>query len=207
MPPPGRSSKTSEISRDLPLLLCSLFLRRRSFRLRRRSLQEPPLLRVSTIGETSVQPARQLARPFRPHRRPRTRSQFLEFHNGCSVFTLARASLLLTDRSLFSAVLQVDLVGGYYDAGDHVKFGLPMAFTITMLSWSVIEYRREIESAGELEHAFEAIKWGTDYFIKAHTSPNVLWAEVRISFSIYHNFVIIFIIESNHIPLTENQSE
>lgn len=72
----------------------------------------------------------------------------------------------------------VDLVGGYYDAGDHVKFGLPMAFTVTMLSWSVIEYGDHIAGAGELEHALEAIKWGTDYFIKAHTSPNVLWAEV-----------------------------
>ncbi|KAL1812924.1 hypothetical protein ACET3Z_022989 [Daucus carota] len=73
---------------------------------------------------------------------------------------------------------QVDLVGGYHDAGDHVKFGLPMAFTVTMLSWGVIEYGEEIASAAELEHALEAIKWGTDYFIKAHTSPNVLWAEV-----------------------------
>ncbi|KAG6722211.1 hypothetical protein I3842_03G149200 [Carya illinoinensis] len=72
----------------------------------------------------------------------------------------------------------VDLVGGYYDAGDHVKFGLPMAFTVTMLSWGVIEYRQQIAVAGELEHAMEAIKWGTDYFIKAHTNPNVLWAEV-----------------------------
>ncbi|KAM7492373.1 hypothetical protein LguiA_035294 [Lonicera macranthoides] len=72
----------------------------------------------------------------------------------------------------------VDLVGGYYDAGDHVKFGLPMAFTVTMLSWSVIEYGEQIAGAGEFEHALEAIKWGTDYFIKAHTSPNVLWAEV-----------------------------
>ncbi|KAE9596248.1 hypothetical protein Lal_00048765 [Lupinus albus] len=72
----------------------------------------------------------------------------------------------------------VDLVGGYYDAGDHVKFGLPMAFTVTMLSWGAIEYWQEIEDAGELEHTMEAIKWGTDYFIKAHTSPNVLWAEV-----------------------------
>uniref|UniRef100_A0A7N0ZXD2 Endoglucanase n=1 Tax=Kalanchoe fedtschenkoi TaxID=63787 RepID=A0A7N0ZXD2_KALFE len=72
----------------------------------------------------------------------------------------------------------VDLVGGYYDAGDHVKFGLPMAFTITMLSWSVLEYSDEIAGAGEMGHALEAIKWGTDYFIKAHTSPNVLWAEV-----------------------------
>ncbi|EXC27256.1 Endoglucanase 11 [Morus notabilis] len=72
----------------------------------------------------------------------------------------------------------VDLVGGYYDAGDHVKFGLPMAFTVTMLSWGVMEYRQQIADAGELRHALEAIKWGTDYFIKAHTSPNVLWAEV-----------------------------
>lgn len=72
----------------------------------------------------------------------------------------------------------VDLVGGYYDAGDHVKFGLPMAFTITMLSWSVIEYGEQIAAAGESGHALEAIKWGTDYFIKAHTHPNVLWAEV-----------------------------
>ncbi|GLT57521.1 hypothetical protein SLA2020_304870 [Shorea laevis] len=72
----------------------------------------------------------------------------------------------------------VDLVGGYYDAGDNVKFGLPMAFTITMLSWSVIEYGDEIAFAGEYHHALEAIKWGTDYFIKAHTHPNVLWAQV-----------------------------
>ncbi|KAF8414149.1 hypothetical protein HHK36_002148 [Tetracentron sinense] len=72
----------------------------------------------------------------------------------------------------------VDLVGGYYDAGDHVKFGLPMAFTVTMLSWGVIEYGEQIAGAGEYEHALEAIKWGTDYFVKAHTNPNVLWAEV-----------------------------
>jgi hypothetical protein len=78
----------------------------------------------------------------------------------------------------------VDLVGGYYDAGDHVKFGLPMAFTVTMLSWTVIEFQHQIAVAGELEHALEAIKWGTDYFIKAHTSPNVLWAEVSYIASI-----------------------
>ncbi|KAI4307966.1 hypothetical protein L6164_031090 [Bauhinia variegata] len=72
----------------------------------------------------------------------------------------------------------VDLVGGYYDAGDNVKFGLPMAFTVTLLSWAVIEYGGEIAGAGEYAHALEAIKWGTDYFIKAHTHPDVLWAEV-----------------------------
>ncbi|XP_008239042.1 PREDICTED: endoglucanase 6 [Prunus mume] len=72
----------------------------------------------------------------------------------------------------------VDLVGGYYDAGDNVKFGLPMAFTVTMMSWSIIEYGKQMAASGELAHAMEAVKWGTDYFIKAHPEPYVLYGEV-----------------------------
>ncbi|EOX99137.1 Glycosyl hydrolase 9C1 isoform 2 [Theobroma cacao] len=72
----------------------------------------------------------------------------------------------------------VDLVGGYYDAGDHVKFGLPMAFSVTMLAWGTIEYRREITNLNQMRHTLWAIRWGTDYFIKAHTQPNVLWGQV-----------------------------
>ncbi|KAK1582550.1 hypothetical protein Q3G72_016165 [Acer saccharum] len=69
---------------------------------------------------------------------------------------------------------RVDLVGGYYDAGDNVKFGFPMAFTITMLSWSTVEFRSQLEAKKELSNALDAIKWGTDYFIKAHPQPDVL---------------------------------
>ncbi|KAJ6423822.1 hypothetical protein OIU84_024738 [Salix udensis] len=58
----------------------------------------------------------------------------------------------------------VDLVGGYYDAGDNVKFGLPMAFTITMLSWSVIEYSEQISDAGEYGHALEVGDGDTDHY-------------------------------------------
>ena len=76
--------------------------------------------------------------------------------------------------------MQIDLTGGYYDAGDNVKYGLPMAFTVTMLSWNVIQYRHQLQNAGELEYALEAIKWGTDYFIKAHPEPEILWGEVSI---------------------------
>jgi len=42
----------------------------------------------------------------------------------------------------------VDLTGGYYDAGDNVKYGLPMAFTVTTLSWAAISYRSELQAAG-----------------------------------------------------------
>ncbi|KAE8782603.1 Endoglucanase 7 [Hordeum vulgare] len=71
----------------------------------------------------------------------------------------------------------MDLVGGYYNASDHVKFGLPMAFTVTILSWSLLEYGGNVAAIGELAHSLEYIKWGTDYFIKAHTKPDELWAE------------------------------
>lgn len=63
-----------------------------------------------------------------------------------------------------------DLVGGYYDAGDAIKFNFPASFAMTMLSWSVIEYSGKYEAAGELNHVKEIIKWGTDYFLKTFNS-------------------------------------
>ncbi|KAF5450082.1 hypothetical protein F2P56_030460 [Juglans regia] len=72
----------------------------------------------------------------------------------------------------------VDMVGGYYDAGDHVKFGLPMAYSVTMLSWGAIQFRKEITELNQMGRMLWAIRWGTDYFMKAHPQPNVLWAQV-----------------------------
>ncbi|CAH9072028.1 unnamed protein product [Cuscuta epithymum] len=63
-----------------------------------------------------------------------------------------------------------DLVGGYYDAGDAIKFNFPQSFAMTMLSWSVIEYKAKYEAAGELNHVKEIIKWGTDYLLKTFNS-------------------------------------
>ncbi|KAM7265781.1 hypothetical protein ACFE04_003464 [Oxalis oulophora] len=63
-----------------------------------------------------------------------------------------------------------DLVGGYYDAGDAIKFNFPQSFAMTMLSWSVIEYSAKYEVAGELDHVKSIIKWGTDYFLKTFNS-------------------------------------
>ncbi|GMN31908.1 hypothetical protein TIFTF001_003443 [Ficus carica] len=72
----------------------------------------------------------------------------------------------------------VNLVGGYYDAGDNVKFVWPMSFSMCLLSWAAIEYRHEISSANQLEHLRDAIRWGTDFILKAHTSPTTLYTQV-----------------------------
>jgi hypothetical protein len=76
-----------------------------------------------------------------------------------------------------ASLSQVDLVGGYYDAGDNVKFGLPMAFTTTMLAWSVADFGKFM--GGELPHARAAVRWGADYLLKAATStPGTLYVQV-----------------------------
>nr|WP_245746171.1 glycoside hydrolase family 9 protein [Evansella caseinilytica] len=79
---------------------------------------------------------------------------------------------------LDGADVGVDLTGGWYDAGDHVKFGFPMAFTTTMLAWSVYEYEEGFKAAGQLDHMLDNIKWATDYFLKAYTGPTELWGQV-----------------------------
>ena len=64
-----------------------------------------------------------------------------------------------------------------YDAGDHVKFNFPMAYSTTVLAWGIISFEQGYIAAGELENALDSIKWVTDYLIKCHTGPNELWAQ------------------------------
>lgn len=68
------------------------------------------------------------------------------------------------------------MVGGYYDAGDNVKFNFPMAFSTTMLAWSVLEFG--IFMGSDLSHSLDAIRWATDYFLKATSIPGIVFAQV-----------------------------
>ncbi|KAJ0242999.1 Endoglucanase 7 [Hirschfeldia incana] len=57
------------------------------------------------------------------------------------------------------------LVGGYYDGGSNIKFHFPMAFSMTMLSWSLIEYSQKFKAINEYDHMRDVLKWGTDYLL------------------------------------------
>ncbi|KAK7307875.1 hypothetical protein VNO77_41314 [Canavalia gladiata] len=83
------------------------------------------------------------------------------------------------DSALSDGKLQnVDLIGGYYDAGDNVKFGWPMAFTVSLLSWAAVEYENEISSVKQLGYLHSAIRWGADFILQAHTSSTTLYTQV-----------------------------
>ncbi|KAL7156552.1 hypothetical protein ABFS83_02G017600 [Erythranthe nasuta] len=70
-----------------------------------------------------------------------------------------------------------DLTGGYYDAGDNVKFHFPMAFTTTMLAWSVVEFG-DCMPPPERRNALVAIRWATDYLLKTVSQPDRIFVQV-----------------------------
>lgn len=79
---------------------------------------------------------------------------------------------------------QLDLSKGMFDAGDHMKFGFPMAFTATVLSWSILEYGDHMKAANQLDAAQDSLKWITDFLVAAHPSDNVLYIQVRMEYRI-----------------------
>lgn len=54
------------------------------------------------------------------------------------------------------------VTGGFHDAGDHVKFGLPAGYTASTLGWGYYEFKDSYDSLGQTAH----LKTITDYFAK-----------------------------------------
>jgi len=71
-----------------------------------------------------------------------------------------------------------DLTGGWYDAGDHVKFNFPMAFSATLLAWGGIDFADGYAASGQTAFLKNNLRFVNDYFIRCHTAPNELWGQV-----------------------------
>ncbi|XP_017420395.1 endoglucanase 25 [Vigna angularis] len=65
-----------------------------------------------------------------------------------------------------------DLTGGFYDSGNNIKFTFTTAYTMTLLSWTVMEYQSKYADIDELDHVRDIIRWGSDYLLKVFIPPN-----------------------------------
>ena len=72
----------------------------------------------------------------------------------------------------------LDLTGGWYDAGDHVKFNLPMAYSATMLAWSVMEDKQVYQETKQYDYILSELKWVNDYLIKCHPKEDIYYFQV-----------------------------
>ena len=61
----------------------------------------------------------------------------------------------------------VNLTGGWHDAGDHVKFGLPGSYSASTVGWGYYEFRDSYIETGLQKHVEDELRWINDYFLKA----------------------------------------
>jgi len=74
----------------------------------------------------------------------------------------------------------LDLTGGFYDAGDHVKFNLPMSYAMTMLAWGGIDLYDNYVAAGQIDYLLQMVNHGADYFVRCHPEKEVIYAQVGV---------------------------
>jgi len=72
----------------------------------------------------------------------------------------------------------VNLTGGFHDAGDHVKFGLPQGYAAAILGWSLYEYGDIFTQAGNKTKTLSTLKYFTDYFLKSKVSSTKFYYQV-----------------------------
>ena len=60
----------------------------------------------------------------------------------------------------------INVGGGFHDAGDHVKFGLPQSYAGSTLGWGYYEFRDSYVKIGEQDHIEDILRWFNDYFMR-----------------------------------------
>lgn len=73
------------------------------------------------------------------------------------------------------ATMKDDVLGGWYDAGDHVKFNLPMSYSASMLGWALYEYGDDIASSGQKTHLENNLKFVLDYLVACDKGTSIVY--------------------------------
>ena len=65
--------------------------------------------------------------------------------------------------------------GGWFDAGDHLKFTLTNAYAATMLGWGLLEYQDGVEKIGELTEYKNNLAWALDYLVGCDLGDEIVY--------------------------------
>lgn len=68
--------------------------------------------------------------------------------------------------------------GGWFDAGDNMRFNFPMAWSAGVIAWSVELFRPAYKSTGTLDNALDNLRWVSDYFIECYYAQDSIIAQL-----------------------------
>ncbi|WIA10828.1 hypothetical protein OEZ85_010994 [Tetradesmus obliquus] len=135
---------------------------------------------ASVFGNEQAAPVAAAAAALGPDKYATVLGMSLEFYDAQRSGKLPdkriswRGDSLTSDRTPAGT----DITGGWYDAGDNVKFQLPGAWTASMLAWGLLQFRDGFQAAGRYEHGLATLRWATDFFIRSYYAPERLVGQV-----------------------------
>jgi endoglucanase len=86
-----------------------------------------------------------------------------------NVGTNLSASFIAANRSVLdpNGTGCLNLSGGFHDAGDTVKFGLPQTYAAAVLGWGMYEFPQAYTATGTWNHAMDEMMWFSNYFLRS----------------------------------------
>jgi endoglucanase len=69
----------------------------------------------------------------------------------------------------------LDLTGGFHDAGDHVKFGLPQVYAASTLGWAYYEFKDTFVAKGQDGYMLNILKHFNDYFLRCFPNDTTFY--------------------------------
>ncbi|KNZ73828.1 Endoglucanase E-4 [Termitomyces sp. J132] len=74
--------------------------------------------------------------------------------------------------------VDLDLTGGYFDAGDYIKATFPLTAVLQSICWGAADFGEGYDATNQTVYLDDMLRWGLDWLMKAHPSPNTLYVLV-----------------------------